>query len=238
MSNAFDYRGQLLNAVQAFLEENPGSEDRGRQIVHACPATTPFTLDFITWGSIISLLTDLLFFRDAEFLRDLQRFLAGDSWELRRGMITYDFLPFMDEHERACYEILQRLVALVEGFPEALAAPDVDEYVQRGGQLQDQARATLAALPRIEYRGDETVYHLVLRETGSILVNINLEFARQHEQLVFPGGAIFAARYRMELPDGSGAVAWVKRALAALARQDALWLTWQIHAGGLFFSLL
>ncbi len=206
MSSAFDYRGQLLEAVQAFLEGTPDAEDRGRHIVHACPARKHFTLDAITWGSIISMLTDLLFFRDAEYLRELQRFLSGESWELKRGMIDYNFLPFMDEGERACAEMLQRLVVLLEGFSEALASQGLDDYVQQCVQLQDQARAMFAALPRLEHIGEETLYHFILREAESLLVNIDLEFARQHQHLVFPGGATFSARYRLEMPDASGAL--------------------------------
>lgn len=237
MSSAFDYRAQLLEAIQAFLEGTPDAEDRGRRIVHTCLTPKHFTLDDLTWGSIISMLTDILFQRDVENLRDLQRFLSGESWELKRGMIDYDFLPFLDDRERACAATLQRMVALLEGFSEALAAQSLDDYVQQGVQLQDQARTSFAALPRIEHIGDETLYHFILREAESLLVNIDLEFARQHQRLVFPGFATFSARYRLDMPDASGAVAWVKTALAALVRQETLWLTWQVHEGGLFFSL-
>jgi hypothetical protein len=241
MDDAFDYRQSLLRAVLAFLDSTPESERLGDQIVQSCPRPPAFTLDDIVWGSILSILRDSVFQQDTGYLHYLQRILSGASQELMRGVVNYNFRPYMSEHEWACYEALVAIVALLENFPDKPTPNDIAEYTRLYLHVRENTLHALDSLPPVKRVGDETIYHLALREIGSLMTNFDMNLlathALSHLAQGFPVVQVYASKHVLDIPNASGAVDWARRALGSLVGQDWIWLTWQISNNVVLFSL-
>lgn len=239
MGMQFDYRHHLLSAIEAFLAGTEETEQQGDRIVQGCPTPRPFTIDNVVWGSLLSQLKDSLIQQDSEYLSTLHQFLLGESCDVMQGVLSYDFRPVMESEVRECYEALRELIALLEGFPDAYMHGAMDDFVLKYTRGQRNAEFALRSLPSMDHWGDETLYILVLREVGAFVGRVEPAMSMQVGRLVlgFPGVQVFAPRHAYDTPDVSSVVWWARRALAALAGEDSLLLTWRIADGMLRFSV-
>lgn len=243
MPESFDYRRHLSLAVRGFLVGTPAASARAKRIIAACPRTKPFTVNAMVWGSIPSALNDTVMHEDRAYLKALQRFLAGKSAIINRGYFSYDLRAAMTPPELACYTQLLEILTFLEGFPFADEERALAEYDRRCAEVAPMLATLSEQVSGLGQSGEETVYHLVLREVAVVALSINmrlsLHVAKHLTPAYEPVGAvgIHAFHRPPNLVDATSSVAWARKALQAIAGKEWLYLSWQLNEQGLQFSL-
>lgn len=257
------YQERLLKAVVAFLEGTPAAQAQAHDLIQRCVAekrnsTGSMTLDDIMWESFVIALTDSVFYESEEFLRDTRELLLGHASRTRfTAVFTVDYRSHFTGDEIAWYEHLLAMVDFLtaipfarlheviyparqkkerwetirERIPEAVQIETLEQdYEQRKASLEEIA----ARSPAPEQVGDETIYHLVLREVTSILAEIWVVPAAAYVGYPILGGPYSNVRGANEhqYPNMMEHVAWAKKVLGALSKEGGeLLFSWRLHKG-------
>lgn len=243
MSEWFDYQRHLSWVVRGFLRGTPTARVWAKRILAMCPRTKPFTLNAIVWDSIRATLGDGVMQEDTEYLQALERFLAGNAQIINRGYFSYDLRPEMTSHELECYTRLEELLTFLKGFPFPDEEHAMAEYDRRCAEVAPMAMTLSTQASTSGQSGDETIYHLVLREVAVVALSINMRLSlhvAKHLTPAFePVGAVGVHPYRRppNLADATGSVEWARKALSAIAGEEWLYLSWQLNEHALRFSL-
>lgn len=236
MSEQFDYRHNLLRAVRGFLEGTQESRAEAETILAACPPTESFTVGDIVWGSIKTILNDIMIEADAAYLEHLQRFLLGRTHMFNPGYVHYDLRSDMTQTESECYSKLVELVDFLEQFP----FPNVDDALVEYNLRRAEIEALVGDLPVVEQADHETIHRLVLREAATIALNIDIRLSMLVAKHLAPQSRYTSVQpyHRPPVfPDATSSISWCRRALASISGQDWLYLSWHLTDGGLWFSL-
>jgi len=203
MSREMNYREQLLQAVDAFLEKTPSAHRRAKNLIqHGYTAIHDeakiLTIDGIIWGGLFAQLTDSVFYESEQFLREMREVLLGHaSRNIASQVFSEDYRSYFTTDEREWYAQLVNMVDFVMAIPFA----QIHEATSQA-RLQKETWATMQAhIPEIvqvekieeEYQhrktlietiatrsplpkhvGDEKIYHLVLQEVTSLLTNVEV----------------------------------------------------------------
>lgn len=249
------YRKQLLQAVEAFLEGTPSALIRAQRIIRRSSTALfneekALTLDWIVWERFFSKLTDSVFYEDEEFLRETWEMLLGHSSQniasqvfsedLRSCFTTdeaewYDQLvamvdfiltiPFAKLHE-ATYQAwlnVETRATMRAQIPEVIQAEKLEEEYQERKAL---IKSIYARCPSPNNIGDEKIYHLVLREVTSLLLEI--EVGKMAAYLGYPilkgflletDGATSFPPKRVDITEG---LLWATRMLNAISEKGGI----------------
>lgn len=230
MPRPLNIRRTLLTAVDAFIEGSPASLAKAHRLVARCDhACRTFTLNNVVWGRFISALMDSYFYEDAPTLRKYRSLLAAGSHEIYRKYLNHDFAWVFTPEEHVWLGLLHGMLDFLSGFPFPDRDAAVQEYKRRVEEIK-QSMLQSPPPPRLE---DETIYHLILREVSTILVNVNLLYSLLRSTHLVPRtpySSIGPQPYdgRDDTPDVSGDVEWARRALRSIAEQGWLLITWQV----------
>jgi hypothetical protein len=197
-----------------------------------------YTLDDIVWGDIATPLTDSVYYDNPQALRTFHDLLANGSDELHRAYLNLDVHTDFTDSERAWYGRLSDMLDFLAGFPFPDVQTGVAEYERRV-----QLIVHLASLsPPPARLGEETIYHLVLREVTAIVTHVEIYMRGpllHNQRLVarVPYAAFTPPERDMldQMPDVRESLAWAKHALAAIAGDDWLLIMWQV--GGQHYNL-
>jgi hypothetical protein len=261
------YRKALLEVVEAFLEGNPASVERAHRIVKRCYAALgreyePVTLNDITWGMFIKALTDSVFYESEEFLRETREILLGRSpRNIARTIFREDYRVYFTPEEEQWYAQLVSMLDFILAtpftkiheatyeawknratwetirptLPEAVLAEKIDEEYQQRKALIENISANR---PLSEDVGDETIYHLVLREVTSILTAVRVG----HAAIVL-GYPVLDAPYtdyrsshssEFSRVDMTKRLLWTNKYLDALAGKEELFISWRLSHASTF----
>ena len=235
LTRQLNIRRTLLAAVDHFLEGSPGSLTKAHRLVARCYAARQFvTLDEIVWGGVIMALTDAEYYSHVPRLQQYRTLLSEGSAEIHRAYLNFNFGSDFTPEERAWLNRLHDLLDFLGGFPFPAADLDqtvaLEEYERRVEEI-NQVMLQSPPPPRLE---DEMIYHLILREVSTILVNIDLRYAllRRTTHLVPRGSySSFPPQPKLgrdDTPDISADLNWARRALRSMVEQGWLLLTWQV----------
>ena len=89
----------------------------------------------------------------------------------------------------------------------------------------------------IERWGEETIYHLVLREVTEIVTHIDLELSLQHFGYLIPGTPYSTFSEESNYPNITETLNWAQKAMDAITGKVWLLVTWQITSDQVRFSL-
>jgi len=237
MSRAPNYRMRLQTAVDSFLDPTPTSMVRAHRIVQGCQRTLKmFTLDRLIWGGTVSALQDSVFFQDRAYLEELHEKLQLPLGAIERAYVRHDFRDELSAAEQEWAEKLMELAEFLNLFPFADTDRAVDEYRRRTEEIQ----VLSARAPTPQRPGEETVYHLILRQVSAALVNVNLVVSQV--RFTMYGHLVADAPYS-EIndtgapPDMSKAVVWARSALHAISGNEWLFITWQANRNSVIVML-
>lgn len=239
MSQPVDYQLCLLRAVDEFLKGTAQAEEAGLHWLKSCPKPGTYTVNDLIWGSLYSMLGDSVIYRDLASMRELRPFLAGESTEIKRGIVSNDFRWAMIPSEHDYLELLERSIALLEHFPPV----DIHAYIEQYAGYQKSAETLLLDLPKVDDLGDETLFRLVLREVDAAIMHLDFDYTVKyadafHKLQLFQGEQVGIFRSRpYERPDAMEWVNWSKKALGAVTGTQWILLTWQVQGRVLIFSL-
>ncbi len=170
------------------------------------------------WGSLIPELIDSVFYEDPDILHARRALLADGSSEIHRAYLSHDFRPQFTPVERDWYAQLWDLLEFLGSLPGADAKAAMVEYERRRLDITRLA----AQSPPLDHLGDETIYHLILREVTEIATNVYLGTALLRRGRLVPDGTYSTippmARDRLDRePDPRDSIAWARHTLGALA---------------------
>jgi hypothetical protein len=232
LARPLNVRRALLAAVEGFLEATPASVARAHRNVGRA-AQCLKTLDDTTldevWSGIISELGDSVFYEDPDILRARRTLLEDGSSEIHRAYLSHDFRPQFTSVERDWYTHLWDLLEFLGSLPGADAEATIAEYERRRLDITRLA----AQSPPPDRLGDETIYHLVLREANEIATNVYPGTALLSRGRLVPDGT-YSTIHRWTRdpldrePDPRDSFAWARHALGALAADGWLLITWQV----------
>jgi hypothetical protein len=228
MARHVNYRRRLLAAVDAFLEQTPQSRTRAHRLVRACgKSLKPFTLNSLTWGPTVSALRDSLYFENPTYLFHVRTALREGSQSIHRVYMRRDFRADLTAEEQAWLVELWELLAFLRRFPALEVQPATAEYEARSAHVvAAQGRTSTPTT-----LGDETLYHLLLREVTAILTGINLQQSlRRYRYLVpaAPYSRLDDTEARQVEPDVSLNITWASNALRAIRGEYQLLMMWQV----------
>jgi hypothetical protein len=183
------------------------------------------------WGGFISALTDSVFYENPATLCEYRSLLAAGSHEIYRTYLNDDFEWVFTPQERAWLGMLHAMLDFLGGFPFADQERDatLGEYERRAEKIKQ----SMLQSPPPERLEDETIYHLILRDVSTILINVDLYFSLLHSTHLVPRTpySSFAPQPdegRDDVPDVSGDLDWARRALHAIVERGWLLITWQV----------
>lgn len=265
------YKKALLRAVEAFLEGSPSALKRAHRIIqhfyHAINRSPQhLSIDYIVWSFFFSALTDSVFYENRRFLQETRKELLGQTPHGISSAAVFheDYRPSFTAEETEWYTQLQSMLAFLVDIPfarihaatdqarqakeswetmqgyipeVALAEKLEEEYKQRNVLINEAA----AQRPSPRHIGDETIYHLVLREITELLTALRLD-----KPAVYFGYPIFDGSYTSYRPyiprrdtspsphdvvDMTQKVARAQTLLEALEGKRELFLSWHLHPG-------
>lgn len=265
------YRKALLRAVEAFLEGSPSAHKRAQRIIqhfdHAINSSPRhLNIDCIVWSFFFSALTDSVFYENRHFLQETRKELLGQTPHgiSNAAVFHEDYRPSFTAEETEWYTQLQSMLAFLADIPFArihaataqarqakeswevmlghipevvLAEELEEEYQQRKALINEAAAKRLS--PR--HIGDETIYHLVLREITELLTALRLD--KPAVYLGYPTYDGPYASYRpyisyrnaspspYDLVDMTQKIARAQTLLEALEGERELFLSWHLHPG-------
>jgi hypothetical protein len=225
-----NFRRTLLAAVENFLEASPTSLAKAHRLVaRAYRARRSFTLDDIAWGGVISALTDSVFYDDSKTLRDYHSMLRGSSSEIHRTYLNHDFGRALTAEERFWLTELNDMLGFLSGFP----FPDHDAALLEYDQRADIIKQAMLISPPPDRPEDETIYHLILRESSMIVTHVHLKYSLLRSTYLVPSHPYSSyppqpKDGRDNTPDVSADLDWARRALRSIVEQGWLLITWQI----------
>ncbi len=174
MGRPLDIRRTLLAAVDAFLDASPASLAKAHHLVVRCESACRFfTLDDVVWGGMIHALTDSVCYDHPPTLRAYRSLLAGGSREISRHYLNYDFAWVFTPEERAWLDTLHGMLDFLSGYP----FPDTDAAIQAYKRRVEEIQRLMLQSPPPQRLEDETIYHLILRDVSTILINIDLRYS-------------------------------------------------------------
>jgi hypothetical protein len=230
LARPLNIRRTLLAAVDDFIEASPAALAKAHRLVARCyDARRSFTLDDVVWDGIIMALTDSVFYEHLPTLREYRALLAVGSPEIRRAYLNFDFSPDFTPEERAWLGKLNDLLDFLGGFP----FPDRDAALQEYERRVEEIKQSMLQSPPPKRLGDETIYHLILREVSTILINVNLRYSLLRSTHLVPRAPYSSFppqpdEGRDDTPDISGDLDWARRALRSIVEQGWLLLTWRV----------
>lgn len=261
----------MLRAVEAFLENSPSAHKRAQRIIqhfyHAINDDTRYlSIDQIVWSFFFSALTDSVFYEDGRFLQETRKELLGQTPHgiSNAAVFHEDYRPSFTAEETEWYTQLQNMLAfladtpfarihaataqarqakeswkvMLDYIPEVVLAAKLEEEYQQIKTLINKAAAKRLS-PR--HIGDETIYHLVLREITELLTALRLD-----KPAVYFGYPVFDGSYTSYRPyiprrdtspsphdvvDMTQKVARAQTLLEALEGERELFLSWHLHSG-------
>lgn len=242
-----DYRSLLLTIVDAFLEGTPASLARAHSLKDILlrfhdrkPWTT--TLDDMVWGDYVLMLSDSVYYRSEEFLRETRTLLAQGSPDFHRAYLNYDCRPVFTPAEQEWLDHLLHLLTLLQQWRATTSENLTEEY--------NRHVAAIAALsphthpPTVS--GDETLHHYVLRHVSEVLTHIDLRASVLLARRLTPTApcTLFGNddtyhphKHRLDMPDATTSVEWADRALRAITHRGWMFITWQVAATSYHISL-
>jgi hypothetical protein len=233
LARRVNFRRTLLAAVDAFLEDAPGSIEKGLRLVERCYAARQFTtLDEVVWGGIISELTDSVFYEHLPTLRKYRVMLAYGSREIHRAYLNFDFRDQFDQVEQVWYAELWDMLDFFQGFPFD------DAELARADHERRKLRITHYALhsPPPARLGDEMIYHFIMREVAEITTNLALSPAFIVPARMIPSGTYSSfppqpriPRHQLDdEPDLGESLVWARKALRSIVEEGWMLITWQV----------
>lgn len=239
LARPLNIRRTLLAAVDAFLEGSPTSVAKAQRLIDRCYAARRFvTLDEVVWGGVIMALTDSEYSTHRPTLQHYRSLLREGSPEIHRGYLNFDFRSAFTPEEGIWFGKLNNLLAFFGGFP----FPDTAEAHQEYEQRKEEIKQSMLQSPPPKRLEDETIYHLILREASTILINVNLQYALLRSMHLVPQAPYSSFppqpdKGRDDTPDIGGDLDWVRRALRSIVEQGWLLLMWQVTPTHCHFSL-
>ena len=249
------YRKQLLQVVEAFLEGNPSADKRALRIIHRVRRTLhteekALTLDWIVWTLLFVKLSDSVYYENKAFLQETREIVLGHSSqsiasqvfsEDLRSCFTIDeaewydqlvamvdfilTIPFAKLHEATYQAFINRESEeeMRSHIPEIVQVGIIEEEYQR---RKCSIEAIYAKCPSTINIGDEKIYHLVLREVTSLLLEI--EVGKKAALLGYPilkgflletdGATSFPPKY-VDITEG---LLWATRMLNAISEKGGV----------------
>lgn len=252
MPKPLDYRRRLLRIVDAFSDPTDTAHAHALRLIDRLKHDRRRglqSIDDLVWGTLISELSDSLFFNDPDFLHTTRETLLHGSPELHRAYLNYDFRPDFTDVEREWHTQLTELATwlLTRPFPLTPHGPlprddettSQAEYERRAHAIRELSDRT----PPPAYVGEEALYHYILRTASTALTSINPWGSSRLGRLVMDGQYTeyhwdpenpAASRYP---PDADISIEWAERALRAVTLQGWVWFTWQITRDAYLVSL-
>jgi hypothetical protein len=261
MQRKGSYQKRLLEAVETFLEGSSTSQTQAHDSIQRWVAemqslTRNLTLDDILWGSFVIALTDSVFYESEAYLQDTRELLLGHASRNRfTAVFTEDYHPYFTMDEVEWYEHLlgmidfltmipfdrlhqaidpalqnkERWETILERIPEAVQIEKLEQdYEQRKARLEKIAGKS----PAPENVGDESIYHLVLREVTFILAEIWVVPAAARAGYPILGGphSDYRGAELYQFPDMTEYIMWAKRVLGALRKEGSVLIfSWRLH---------
>jgi hypothetical protein len=255
MTVKMSYRKQLLRAVEAFLEETPSAHMKALRIINRARTKLhteekALTLDWIVWTPLFSKLSDSVFYENKEFLRETREMVLGHSSqniasqvfsEDLRSCFTADeaewyaqlvsmvdfilTIPFAKLHEATYQAFINRESGeeMRSHIPEIVQLEMIEEEYWR---RKDIIKTIYANCPSPNNIGNEKIYHLVLREVASLLLEI--EVGKKAALLGYPilkgflletdGATSFPPKY-VDITEG---LLWTTRMLNAISAKGGV----------------
>jgi hypothetical protein len=230
LARPLNIRRTLLAAVNDFIEASPASLAKAHRLVARCYVERRVaTLDEVVWGGIIMALTDSEFYARLSTLREYRSLLAAGSHEIYRTYLNFDFSPDFTAVERAWLGKLNDMLDFLGGFP----FPDRDAALQEYERRVEEIKQSMLQSPPPKRLEDEKIYHLILREVSTILINVDLRYSLLRSTHLVPRvpHSSFPPQPdegRDDTPDISGDLDWARRALRSIVEQGWILLTWQV----------
>jgi hypothetical protein len=255
MFNRINYRRDLLQVVEAFLEKTPSATIHAQQIVEHCRTALydefdGETIDQLIWGGILGALTDTMFYESETYLHETRQFLLGHSLKnMVRAIISEDYRPYFTRDEAEWYRQLLDMTVFLIAFPFAKihelflltqqqkdssldlihALSEAKELEEKGEEEYQRRKDLIAALfariPLSDNIGDEKVHHMVLREVMNIVTGIRLE---RSASLYGHPTALPPFVGEGNKIDMSESIVWAQRALNAIAGNGTILLSWRL----------
>lgn len=230
MARSLNIRHALLAAVDGFIEASPASLAKAHRLIARCyNACGSFSIAEIVWGGFIDWLTDSLFYEDPLTLHKYRSLLAAGSHEIYRTYLNYDFALVFTPEERIWLSQLNDMLDFLGGFPFS----DMDAALLEYKRRVEEIKQSMQQSPTPERLEDETIYHLILRDASTILINVNLRYSLLRSTHLVP--RIPYNSYppqpdegHDDMPDITGDLDWARRALRSIVEQGWLLLTWQV----------
>lgn len=200
------------------------------------------TIASIVWEPIVDQLAapNPMYRESQEYLHDLLKMLEGDSSQVYRVYLNFDFRDFQGQSLMLGSDVLalyDNLAALVD-YVRALHDPGEDAISVYNGR-RSTIVAQLHRLPRAQRLEDEKIYNLVIREVAAVVSNIFIErVVRKRTALAPQLPYVQICEHENMTPNLISDVIWARRALEALAGKNWLTLTWQLYVDSLQVALL
>ena len=257
------YRKQVLEAVEAFLEETPSASAHAAYLIQQCYDELSLeekymTLDDIVFGFFVRALTDSVFYENKTFLLEVREILRGhSSHSIERSVFCLDCRPYFTVNEGEWYMQLVSLVHMLTTFPfgkiyeashqarqqkeswDAMCThiPEIIRAAQTNEEYVQKTRlieAIVAKSPSPGDFGDEKIYHLVLREVTTLLTGLDIGKAAAF--FGYPILKIPHSRFgsRTEPVDMTASIRWTEKVLKALAGEGELFLCWYLSNASSF----
>ena len=239
MARPLNFRRTVRAAVEAFIEGPPDSLVKAHRLVARCYAARRVgTLDEVVWGGIIMALTDAEVYTHLPTLREYRSLLSAGSPEIYRTYLNHDFGAAFTPEERAWLNKLHHLLGFLSGFP----FPDRDAALREYERQVEEIKQSMLQSPPPERLGDEMIYHLILREVSTILINVDLRYSLVCSTHLVPRVPYSSFppqpdKRRDNTPDIAADLDWARRALRSIVEQGWLLVTWQVTPDHYHLSL-